>query len=126
MSDQILKSNEELFHLAGDPERGVVGTHDFTGNATAKNVLVRFGDLVLHCDVYPDMGEGHMVHLICPRCCKALKISGKNKQISYDTQRKLLSVEPFQCTWEMGDVVGSYTTLCNLKIGIHNNIARKA
>ena len=44
-----------------------------------------------------------------------------------------LSVEPFECTWEMPDAgehkpgyIGGGITLCKLKIGISNNIARDA
>jgi hypothetical protein len=126
----MLKSNEETFHVAGDPNHGGMGKHDFAGNALAKLHPVRYegkhGTFLLEVDIFPDLGEGLMVVMICPRCRNGSRISGKNKRIEFDTRDKRLSVEPFECTWEMGDVQGAYTTLCRTRIGVYNNRAKDA
>lgn len=89
---------------------------------------VRYRDLVLTCDVY-QMGDELMVHLYCPKCRHNLSIKSKNKNIYYDKDRELLSVEPFKCTWEMNDeLLGDHRafgfSLCGWNVAIDGGVAR--
>ena len=131
--------------------RGMQST--VTLNANKREVLVVYRDMFLTADVYALPGEPIKVHMICPRCHKPLQVSGDRKRIEYDpSERRVapealasgkpeiarladsgaLSIEPFECTWELGDdvhvrgIVQSGTSLCRLRIGIENNRAKDA
>ncbi len=79
-----------------------------------------------------------MVHLICPRCKHTLSIRGDRKHIEFATSggpagKGELSVEAFQCTWELPGVgkhipgvVGGGLSLCKWKVAIDKNIAKDA
>lgn len=128
---------------------GLQSTTKFT--AAKQEVLVVYKDLFLTADVYAIPGEPITVHLICPRCRKQLQITGDRKRIEYDPSvRRVvaaalssgqpevaaladsgsLSIEAFECTWELGDethVPGiSRASLCRLRIGIEHNRAKDA
>src|SRR5262249_44715505 len=146
-------------HLAGDaPDprgvssaRGALSTHDLT--AGKHEVAVVFGDHILTVDIYLIPGEPVRAHLICPRCQKYLTISGDQKAIEFEPSAEnpqvryllatgnpeivaiarhgRLSIEAFECTWEMGDdhhVVGGVHTgvsLCRQRMAIENSRARE-
>lgn len=124
-------------------------------------VLVIFKDRVMTVDVYKIEGEPIELLLICPRCENESRITSEMKKIEFEygntrpvklpdgslvsfdkpqhthghvyTNAGSLSVEPFQCSWEMKGA-GKHTpgiragglTLCNLKLVIDNNVAREA
>lgn len=127
---------EELVTIENDLQDGVSrgrATMDMTKNADA-HPQVRWEDRVsgkvfmLETDVYIKGGE-LMVHLICPRCRHNLQIKSINKQMSYDKEREVLSVEPFQCTWELDDeLLGARRdfgmSLCRWSVAIDNNLAK--
>lgn len=149
----------EMVQLAGDaPDptgrsnlRGVAST---TRLDTSKlEVFVayrgRTGQFDLTVDVYAIPGEPIEVHLICPKCRHQLRITSEMKKIEYElgadrpytfvdgssmpSNGGRLSVEPFQCTWEMPEA-NAHTpglrthglTLCNLKLAIDENVAKDA
>jgi len=151
-------TRREVVQIAGDaPAPGAMGPGiSSTQHLTAgkQEVLVVFGDLLLTVDLYTLPGEPVKCHLICPRCHKQLQIQGDRKKIEFEP-RSLnpirptlgnalapevariadfgrLSIETFQCTWEMGDdlhVAGGVHTgasLCRLRLVIDNNRAREA
>lgn len=124
---------EELEFLAGDqplPEKGLVSTTDLTQTAKA-HPMIRYKDRVIEADLY-EMGGQLMVHLLCPRCRHALKISSERKHMEWD--RESLSVEPFTCTWELGrdtsgtdgDHIAFGLGLCGWRVAIDKNVARDA
>lgn len=126
----------DLVHIAGDYDHGMTATHNFAGRAGARSAVVMYygryktlDGTRMECEVYPDLGEGSMVNLLCPRCQNSLRISGKNKRIDFDPRTGRLSVEPFTCTWEMdwGNTnrrMEFGISLCNTKLAIDNNVAR--
>jgi hypothetical protein len=133
---------------------GLQSTHHLT--AGKQEVVVVFGDLLLTLDVYALPGEPMRVQIICPRCHKHSTIRGDQKKIEYEAKSwnrmrfrivelaggaspeivrscafGRISVEPFECAWEIGDdkhVPGALHTgasLCRLKLVIDNNRARE-
>lgn len=135
---------------------GLQSTHRLTGGK--QEVVVVYGDLLMTLDVYALPGEPMRVQIICPRCHKHSTIRGDQKKIEYEpkemnpraalvramagyskeelglvavAQFGRLSVEPFECAWEIGDdkhVPGALHTgasLCRLKLVIENNRARE-
>ncbi len=132
---------EETFHIKGD--KPLVAQGQFgAGYASTLNldkskreVDVRYKDFIMTVDLYevPSVsGQKHYrVVLLCPRCTNALTIESGKKQIDYDAERNALSIEPFQCTWELdpskeGRRMEFGFGLCNLRIGIDRNVARDA
>lgn len=134
-----------------DAVRGMQSTINLSANK--QEVLVVYKDQYLTVDVYAIAGEPLKVHLICPRCRKLLQVTGDRKRIEYNPrERKIaaealasgkpeiaqlaesgsLSIEPFECSWELGNathvrgIVQSGTSLCRLRIGIENNRAKDA
>ena len=122
-------------------------------SAGKEEVIVLFGDQVMTVDVYAIPGEPIKVHLYCPRCHKLLTVAQDRKAIDYDRAapglgagrlRGLgvppevwhpaalgrLSIEAFECTWEIEDaphVPGALhlgASLCRQRLVIEGNIAR--
>lgn len=152
----------ELVQLAGDApdptgttnHRGALSTMRLTGGK--QEIIVVHKDVFLTVDVYALPGEPMKIHLLCPRCHKHLTIPGYRKAILFEPgernpQRSTivasgrpelvsmadlgrLSVEQFECTWEIGDVkhvssgirgVHTGASLCRLRLVIDNNVARE-
>lgn len=158
---QLSTGKREVVQLAGDApdptgltsHTGLQSTHRLTGGK--QEVVVVYGDLLMTLDVYALPGEPMRVQIICPRCHKHSTIRGDAKKIEYEPtalnpQAKRvhvlaesvaelaaisvfgrLSVEPFECAWEIGDdkhVPGALRTgasLCRLKLVIDDNRARE-
>jgi hypothetical protein len=129
---------EELIHLAGDapdPDgselRGRQSTMRLTKTALGRPA-VRYEhgvqSFVLDCDVYEMPGAGLMVHLICPRCRHALRLTSERHVIEYDARDGLLSVQRLACVWELegdGAVAEHFgTSLCRWTAAIDRNVAR--
>ncbi len=117
---------EDLYHIAGDPEHGVASTMRLTRTALG-HPQVRYKDRVMELDVYEIHGR-LMVHLLCPRCANALKITDDRKQMEYDARANVISIEAFRCTWELDPErrMEFGVGMCNLTIGITKNVARDA
>jgi hypothetical protein len=122
---------EELYEIKQDlveqQSRGVSTLH--FDNAAAK-ARVRYKDLLLECDVYT-AGDSTTVVLFCPRCKQQLRVDSSRKSIEWDPAKGLLSIEPFQCTWELPDEhLGAKRdfgfSLCRLTIAIDKGIAKDA
>jgi len=160
-SGPLASGKREVVQLAGDApdptgltdHTGLQSTHSLT--AGKQEVVVVFGDLLLTLDVYALPGEPMRVQIICPRCHKHSTIRGDRKKIEYEARslnpqaRRIhllassvaelaaismfgrLSVEPFECAWELGDakhVPGALHTgasLCRLRLVIEDNRARE-
>lgn len=154
----MLDGPRTMVQLAGDapdPSGSVAGGMRATTQFTAgrQEVLVLYKDMYLTADVYAIPGQPITVHLICPRCHKPLQITGDRKHIDFDPRGRRvtaeamasgkpeiaalaesgeLSIEPFECTWELGDethqpgIVQSGTSLCRLRIAIDRNRAKDA
>ncbi len=147
----------EMVQLAGDQLdptgrtslRGLGSTTRLDGGKHETLVLFRgrSADFVLTVDVYALPNEPLQVHYICPRCHKQGRITQDAKAIDWsptenrvlelpDGQKTrtngVLSVEPFQCTWEIGSdphtpgIRAGGLTLCGQKLVIDANIAREA
>lgn len=128
---------EELVHLAGDaPDpsgSGLVG-HQASLNLSRTALghpKIRYRDLVIEADVYALPGVPMYVHILCPKCRHALKIAEDRKHIEYDPKAGppqdggRISIEAFQCTWEMDDQRQQFgLSLCGWKVVVDNNIAR--
>lgn len=123
-------NTEELYHVAGDMDTGVTTDVSLTKSAFAKPQIRysgRFGEFVLTCELYK-MGNELSLHLICPRCRNALWIKSSKKQMHWDSD-KGLSIEPFECTWELeGDSrrMEFGLGLCRWRAAIDKNIAKDA
>ena len=125
---------EELYSIKEDTGPGahqgevVKGTHstmDLTKTALGHPV-VRYKEYLIETDVY-QMGDELMVHMYCPKCRHAIRISSNRKAISYDQPSDRLSVEPFMCTWELGlDHQEFGFSLCRWTVGIDNGLAKDA
>ena len=120
-------SKEEIYQIAGDPDHGLSSDMNLTNSAFAKPQIRykgKAGDFVLSCELYK-IGDELSLHLICPRCRHALMIKSSSKQMEYDKERGL-SVEPFQCTWELPEDqrVQFGIGLCKWTAVIENDRAR--
>lgn len=134
--------------IMDDPERERgKGLASHTSLDHAKTTaVVRFEDRLLEADVYALPGEPVKVVILCPRCGNASQIDGAKKAIEWTPKAPdqigsfinagELSIEPFECAWELPDagmfnpdahknVIGT-APLCRLKIGITKNYARRA
>lgn len=131
-------AREELVHIAGDaPDpmgSGLMGKHSSLRltKTAAGHPLIRYKDRVLEADVYlsePTLANpaSIMVHLICPRCLNALRISNDKKAMEYDAATDTLSVERMRCTWELGAERREFGIgMCNWTVAIDHNIAKDA
>jgi len=148
----VATGKREMVQLAGDAQTGLSSTLNLDNGK--HEVVVVYKDQFLTVDVYLLPGEPPEIHLICPRCHKASRISGANKQVVFDPaadnpmRRRIamaapqdlvpicylgrLSVEPFECTWEIGEdkhAKGSVHTgvsLCRQRLAIEDNRAQDA
>jgi hypothetical protein len=138
---------EQLYHVAGDApdpldgqrRGGVASTMQLTKTALG-NPFIRYKDVVIEADVYaqPD-GKGYLVHLICPKCRHALRVTSEMKAIEFELPsarhpRGVLSIEPMRCPWEQGrgtdetaaDRMEFGTGMCNWTAAIDRNVAKDA
>ncbi|MDP2607309.1 MAG: hypothetical protein Q8S00_32630 [Deltaproteobacteria bacterium] len=127
---------KEIFQVAGDPptpdykpKNGVMPGYNLTNTATAKPVVL-WQDRLLTLDLYTLPNAPAYLHLICPKCHNALKVSQDRKTFSFsanelpkkiakktglqyselaadlgltsiDQLRGVISIhDPIQCTWE--------------------------
>lgn len=141
---------------AADPMgTGLVGNHSTVrlDKSALGHPLVRYKDHVLECDIYPLLGAAWdgasagalEVILICPNCRHQLRVTSDKKAIEFapgmpelddagqPIVRGTLSVEPFQCTWELDttrDVKATVQShgdnICRWRVGIDKNVARDA
>jgi hypothetical protein len=122
-------NTEELYHIAGDaPDPSgteLLGMQSsIQASRPSTRVMVRYRDVVLEIDVYQTK-ESLAFNLLCPRCRHSLWIRAEQKSIEWNG--KMLSVEPFGCTWELDDDRHQFgMNLCNWKVAIDNNIAKDA
>lgn len=155
----LATGKREIMQLAGDAP-DPTGLTDYRGaqstlrlNGGKREVVVVYHDVLMTVDVYALPGEPMHISLLCPRCHKPLRIPGDRKSIDFEPNALnpariaaaglppevaavaatgKLSVEPFECTWELGDdkhVAGGLhtgTNLCRLRIAIDNNRAKDA
>lgn len=130
----------ERYFIAGDqpipPElQGGSGTHRATPTAHA---LVYYRSrwqndaFEMEVDVYALPGEPIRLHLLCPKCQHALTLDQTKKAIDWTPpppgggKHGTISVETFQCTWEMGDKTELGQPLCGWRVAIDRNVARDA
>ena len=94
---------------------------------------IKYKDFILDCDLYITADRKELsLTLICPLCRNMLKISSKDKAISWDGEK--VSVEAFGCTWEAGrgtdgtagDRMSFGLGLCRWKVGVESGVARDA
>lgn len=157
--DPSARSARPMVQLAGDAAdptgrmagRGLMSTHRLdTGKI---EVLVAYrgkvGDYDLTVDVYTLPGQPIELHMICPKCRHKNRITAERKQVAFEEKDARpytfvdgssmpfnggdLSVEPFQCGWEMPDAGEHKTgiraggiTLCKLTLAIDHNVAKDA
>ncbi len=125
---------EEVFHLKGDAHTGYATQLNL--DHSKREVLVRYKDFLLTVDVYRLPETPMKAILYCPRCRNVLTITADKKQMSYEPTRNVeaggeLSVEAFQCTWELdqreeGRRMEFGLSLCKLRLAIDKNIAKDA
>lgn len=138
---------EETYHIAGDVGptgtpgqvgRGMSATLNFAAGDRERELAFRYEDKIIYADLYVNM-EDVAVHWICPRCAHSSWISGAKKAIHWDGEH--LSVEPFECPWELDNareektelgahagplVLVSSNNLCRLKLAIDRGVVRRA
>lgn len=136
----VLRQNEEIFHIAGDVpdptgQSNIRGVQSTTLLDKSKiEVTVRYRDFLMTCDLYQLAGTPDRLILICPRCKNVLTISGDKKHLEYQASELQqfggkLNVEAFQCTWEAdpnGRRMEFGLGLCGWRVGIDNNVAKDA
>lgn len=116
---------EEVYQIKGDPKHGMSSTMNLTKTALGRP-FVRYKDRISEADVYEMQGQ-LMVHMFCPRCGNTLRITSDRKRIDYDREANLLSVEPFECTWELDTDSRRMEFglgLCRWRVAIDRNIAK--
>jgi len=122
----------ELEYVAGDkPGSKLEDHHMDKGISTSVTVkpyettYIRYRDIILESELYK-AGDELTLHMMCPKCRHALKISSKNKQMDWDG--KYISVERSGCTWELDTDIptGVFTisNLCNWKFYIDRGMAK--
>jgi hypothetical protein len=126
--------NQEVHEICADPGYNMADAPPL-GKANVQ-YHGRAGDFVLECDVYPGEQTGtFVVVLYCPKCSTpkaphTLKITSDRKHIEFDAVTRKLSVEPFECTWELPEAANRRIAfgagLCRWRVGISNNVARDA
>lgn len=146
----------ELVQVAGDMDHGISTTVNLTAGKTEVLVIMPKGDVpLLTVDVYAIPGEPLKVHLLCPRCKNHLTIPGEKKAIEWEPRAEnpraraivalgvpphiqnmaklgKLSIEPFECTWELdakarvGASEFSGGNLCRWRAAIDNNMVKDA
>ncbi|MHC4175869.1 MAG: hypothetical protein ACYSWU_00070 [Planctomycetota bacterium] len=99
---------EDLYEIKGDvPDpagsgaRGVSAEVDLTKTAIG-HPRIRYGDRITTPDVYAADGE-LFLHLYCPRCSNALRITDKMKAIRFQRNDRTggeIDIEEFRCTWD--------------------------
>jgi hypothetical protein len=151
----VASGKREMVQIAGDMDHGLMSTTRL--DLGKHEVIVAEKDHLLTVDVYAIVGEPLKIHLICPRCKHQLTISGERKAIEYDPMalsplwglsimndlpreyarhhaHGKLSVEMFQCTWELedeardkGDVhIIAGGSLCRYRAAIDRNVLKEA
>lgn len=150
------KTQPGLVQVAGDMDHGLASTVRLTAGKTEVLVLSKSGDIpLMTVDVYAIPGEPLKVHLLCPRCRNHLTVPGEKKAIDWSprdanpqaraiialgidphmqamAQLGRLSVEPFECTWELdskkkvGASEFSGGNLCRWRAAIDNNLVKSA
>ena len=156
---------KSMVNVAGDEDRGIMGTthldlakHEIGVIFRPKGSATMIAG-VLTVDVYAIPGEPVKLHLICPRCHHTLTVNADRKAIDWQpttpspfpkTLREVLppesqylaahpgvlSVDEFQCTWELEDKMqdagrqdlGVITggSLCRYRGVIDRNVLREA
>lgn len=136
MNEQHAKTAKEMVHIAGDKDHGISVTHDLKKTAIMNFDLqytgrysMPFPEKRIIGEVYSQGGE-LMIHTICPRCENALRITSDRKQISIDKTKGMIWVEPFQCTWELGERENERMdfgmSLCNTRLAYDGKVAKDA
>lgn len=145
-------SRRKLVQVAGDMDTGVLASTRLDSGKAEVLVYYRARDLWMTVDVYAVPGEKPRLHFLCPRCENALQIPGHKKDIDWDPlaanpllstilasppadwdredvaylrargARGRLSVEPFQCTWELPNS----HELCRWRAAFDKNVAKDA
>jgi hypothetical protein len=102
---------------------------DFTHGASKIDLRYsgKYGNYVLKVDVYQPTPGTFEVHLHCPKCHEVSRITSERKSIEFD-ERQLLSVEKFQCCWEMpeGRRMEFGIGLCRASYAIDRNVLKDA
>lgn len=105
----------EIKHDVADPSgsgrRGTSIGMDLKNNALA-HPRIRFRDRVSECDLYAS-GDEIMIHMYCPRCENANRLTSKTKRIDWSGDR--ISIEVFTCTWPD----------CGLRMAVKDNIGQE-
>lgn len=133
---------EDLYTIKGNPDDGMVSTVQMPRWGMA---LVKYkSDFVVEIDIYQDPEDtSHFtLHWVCPKCRNFSTIDSRKKQMDLRIDRVSpdgtricrVSIEPFQCAWEMGrgtdgtkaDRIDFGAGLCKLRVGVSNSIAKDA
>jgi len=144
-----------MYQVAGDaPDpagvsdaRGTMSSVNLTTGAIGRPWVkwsTPMGDLWLEVDVYKLPNEPAYIHLICPQCRNALRITQDQKDIHYEPERPppfaaelaalkpdvtiggTLNVAPFECTWGAdGSARREFGfARCGWKVAIDKGVAR--
>jgi len=149
----VAGGKKSLVQVAGDAEHGVTSAINLDIGKIEVLVYANKGDVpLLTVDVYKVDGEPLKIHLLCPRCHNHLTIAQDRKAIEFepraanrqqaniralgispDMQRIVstgdLSVEEFECTWELDAKlkVSSFSgNLCRFRAAIDHNLLKIA
>jgi hypothetical protein len=92
---------KDLYEIKGDMQQGVSSEVDLTKTALG-HPRIRYRDRITTADIY-GMGDELFLHMYCPRCANALRITNKMKTITFtrnDRNGGDIDIEEFRCTWD--------------------------
>lgn len=153
-----------MTQIAGDEDLGLSSTTYLDRGKQEIALLVRprnsttMVDGIATVDIYAIPGEPVKVHMICPRCKHQLQLDQARKQMDWQPAAPnphaaeirtcleaadrwiagnlgVLTVEEFQCTWELGDdmqdkgkdtrVIAASGALCRFRGVIDRNVLKE-
>lgn len=136
-------AREELYPIAGDapdnlPPELAAGTGAISARPNGR-AFIRYQSrwaadpFVIEADVYFLPGVPTKVLLLCPKCKNALSVTADRKRIEFqppavghEGDGGKISIETFECTWELTQQVELGGELCRWRVAVDNNIARDA
>lgn len=152
--DLTFLAGDAVVHQAASADpwgSGVIGRSSTVQleKAALGHPYIRYRDMLIEADVYPQLGSAEAddgvkleVILICPRCRNQLRVRSERKAIEWipgapeidphsheAVVRGVLSIEKFQCTWELdssANVTGKGENLCRWRVVVDKNVARDA
>jgi hypothetical protein len=135
IKDDVLPTQQTAYTGSLPDDKPRVGASSTIALDKGKSgvVPIRYKDKITEADVYLMDGMVSLV-MYCPKCQNTIRIASDRKQIDWDPTSGVVSVEPSECTWELGrgtdntrgDRIAYGMGLCRLRFVIDKNVMRDA